>query len=993
MGLYSLLAKLLFFGVILAVSYFAVGIIVGLVYTAPAEMGLGQQQQTSNSPPLPSSSFFALFSSDALLLVISICVGVFFTIPLSLAMFGHAGAWLKHVVSRGAGFLGVALACTIGVFLAGDAVLQLNLSAVGLGSGLEAALLLTLVICLLLFLVSRTTLLKGIGIAYEGLTAGIALGVRRRSGGASATVELKTAPTKQIREKEKPEMVRAETIRFQRLIQSLSSACDRVEFTMSFREGRGRVLLSATSRQALPGELQHQLLAMARIHLPEYSAAVCKDVEPGAGASRSLSITGVPEAVENPLEPLSRYFIENGLAGDYVVTLERSRVNVFHRMAARSRQRRVARKSGGQLTKQAPLSGEQESAPIRDHVEEVRLEESAKLLERTESRLALKCWVTVAAYAASQPDAELAVKGASSVIMGSLSGHRHLSALKVGALRDARAAIPHGKPTLLLPGEAVPYVWIPQHAMGTAIAPSAEFELPPKLEGEVELGKVVLQSGPTKQEARIRMDTLTKHTFLTGMTGTGKTTSAFNLLIQLHRLGVPFLVIEPVKDEYRGLAAAVQGLQVFTPGDEDTAPFRLNIFEPPTGVRIQTHLENLEAVWNACFVMYSPLPLVIKEILAETYRACGWSVRQNKRGRPITLADFRAQCERVSRRLGYERKVLMDIEAALRTRTTSLTLGGKGPLFDTIASTPIETILRRPTVVELRAIQNNEEKAFVATLLLMNAVEYIEARGRSKELRHLTLVEEAHRLLPNVSTQKGDPEAADPRKAMVEQFANMLAEVRAYGEGLVLVEQIPTKILSDAIKNTATKIAHRVPAADDREVLAGAMNLTEEQSSVFTALRPGEAIVSVEGHPLPIRVDVPNVAEMLGVPASGVSDEEVRRQMSEFYLRNPLPRRPPGTLADEILGIVESGAFETGFRRSYEEWRKTGATEPLSEVLQIAARSCASVGKDDDEVLGVASKVLILAAERYLELDDERVEFPAAFMQQVERSMRNGRKA
>jgi hypothetical protein len=37
--------------------------------------------------------------------------------------------------------------------------------------------------------------------------------------------------------------------------------------------------------------------------------------------------------------------------------------------------------------------------------------------------------------------------------------------------------------------------------------------------------------------------------------------------------------------------------------------------------------------------------------------------------------------------------------------------------------------------------------------------------------------------------------------------------------------------------------------------------------------------------------------------------------------------------------------------------------------------------------------VLILAAERYLELDDERVEFPAAFMQQVERSMRNGRKA
>lgn len=105
--------------------------------------------------------------------------------------------------------------------------------------------------------------------------------------------------------------------------------------------------------------------------------------------------------------------------------------------------------------------------------------------------------------------------------------------------------------------------------------------MPPKLEGEIEFGRIVVHSSPTGHEARIPLDSLTKHCFITGMTGSGKTTSCFNLLLQLYRLGIPFLVIEPVKSEYRSLLTQIPSLQVFTVGDEDAAPFRLNIFEPP----------------------------------------------------------------------------------------------------------------------------------------------------------------------------------------------------------------------------------------------------------------------------------------------------------------------------------------------------------------------------------------------------------------------------
>src|SRR5207247_10250324 len=122
--------------------------------------------------------------------------------------------------------------------------------------------------------------------------------------------------------------------------------------------------------------------------------------------------------------------------------------------------------------------------------------------------------------------------------------------------------------------------------------PSVEFELPPALEGEIELGELMLQSGPGGHLAKIPLDALTKHVFIAGMTGSGKTTSCFNLLLQLYRLGVPFVVIEPVKRDYRTLISVIPRLQVFTLGDDKTAPFRLNLSDTPTGAKHPAHQDH-----------------------------------------------------------------------------------------------------------------------------------------------------------------------------------------------------------------------------------------------------------------------------------------------------------------------------------------------------------------------------------------------------------------
>ncbi len=923
-----------------------------------------------------------------LLTAAALFVAAFFTLPALLSMFGHAGAWVKHVLSRSARTLSIALGAAF-LFYTASMFAPAALPAV-MFPQLDSAVLLISLVLFLIVLFARSALMAGIlkvGELFPMVAPSFDTDLFGRRG--VAAVEFTRITTRQVREKSDPARVREEAVRFQRFVQTLGILNGKVELRLAFRKGRGRVLLSARARKDR-GELSRWLLSVAKTHFPEFRAVILeRPVEDGGKSAHSIRVEGAPEMVENPLEPLARYFLENNYDGDYQILIGRSRFNWLSRALARRKQRQLARESGEQRTEQSLLSPSEKSTSVRDFLGEVELEQSIKWLQRYASSRALKTWVFVTGRAETPKEARSIAEGASHVIQGTLSSHMAISALKVHSIgkriRELRAS---GKPSILLPLEVVPYFWMPQMAMGTEVAPSTEFELPPELKGEIELGTVLTQAGQTAHQARIPLDVLVKHLFLTGMTGSGKTTSCFNLLMQLYQLGIPFLIIEPVKSEYRTLLTAVQSLQVFTLGDEETAPFRLNIFEPPEGVKVQTHFENLEAAWNASFVMYAPLPYVVKQVLLETYRACGWDVSKNKRGRPISLDDFRFQAEKVSRGLGYEPNVTMDIEAALRARILSLTIGGKGALFNAIASIPVETILRRPTVIELKDIPNNEEKAFVASLILMNAAEHIETKGRSGQLRHLTFIEEAHRLLPNVSTMKGDPESADPRRRMVEQFANMLAEIRAYGEGLAIVEQIPTKIIPDAIKNTATKIVHRVPAADDREVLAGAMNLSEEQKQVFAALQPGEAIISLERHPLPIRVQVPNAIERLGLALGEIGDEEVKRHMTEFYLRNPLPRASQSKVNADLLSIVETPWFGDKFARAYQDWREKAAKEPLTNLLLQSARKHSN---NEDEVLAYARRILALAAERYLQLEEERAEFPRAFMRSIERSMRNAR--
>ena len=87
-----------------------------------------------------------------------------------------------------------------------------------------------------------------------------------------------------------------------------------------------------------------------------------------------------------------------------------------------------------------------------------------------------------------------------------------------------------------------------------------------------------------------------------------------------------------------------------------------------------------------------------------------------------------------------------------------------------------------------------------------------------------------------------NPDGRDPRGeagAPAAHAVEMFAEIRAYGESLVIAEQIPAKLVPDVIKNTAVKIVHRLPAADDRQAVGATPPPQREARSGRRDLRSG----------------------------------------------------------------------------------------------------------------------------------------------------------
>lgn len=354
--------------------------------------------------------------------------------------------------------------------------------------------------------------------------------------------------------------------------------------------------------------------------------------------------------------------------------------------------------------------------------------------------------------------------------------------------------------------------------------------------GDIEIGKLKSSSA---NSIGFTLKDLAKHMLVVGTPGSGKTTFSVGLLDRLWKdHHIPFLVIEPAKNEYRSLVQSIPELQVFTPGKNFISPFVFNPFVPPKNVRLETYKSTLKTAFAAGVSMSTPLDKIFEDTINNCYSDFRWldSYTTENKGRIFNITDFIKCFQETFNEIGYTGDA-KNIGRAGIVRLKSLV-----NLFDNYYSIPIEDILSKPTIIELAAIENSEQKALIIALLLLSILAYVNANYIGEGgLRNFILLEEAHVLL-DADTNVGEG-SANPSAIAQGLVKRMLAEIRSYGVGIAIADQSPRKVGTDIVALTDIKVAFRLVEGEDKEILANSTSMNEMQMARLAKLKPGEAFL------------------------------------------------------------------------------------------------------------------------------------------------------
>lgn len=382
------------------------------------------------------------------------------------------------------------------------------------------------------------------------------------------------------------------------------------------------------------------------------------------------------------------------------------------------------------------------------------------------------------------------------------------------------------------------------------------------------LGDILHRGTASGEKFYIPLKDLRRHVLIAGSTGSGKTITCLNLLAQLwSEFQIPFLVIYPIaKPDYRILMADPRvrdSLLIFTAGDRPS-PLRFNPFDIPQGVLLQTHISNMMRTFSAGMHMWGPLPSLFREALRQLYQDFGWKLDgcrgDDPKQRIPTLADF---YEKLKGLVGqwsgrYRADLRGDLrqDSEVKIQDLLATAGSVLNVRYAEGSSPsvVEQILERPTVIEMGRVGSASDVALVVGFLVTLLGEHVFSRYRTSKKQHVTLIEEAHRLMSAQVNVEGE-HVADPRRGGAEDFAHVLSEVRGFGEAIVIAEQTPTKLIPDAVGNTHVKVMHWLEERLSFELFAQLMNLNDRQRQHARTLDVGEVIVRSEtGYPVLVKV-------------------------------------------------------------------------------------------------------------------------------------------
>lgn len=376
-------------------------------------------------------------------------------------------------------------------------------------------------------------------------------------------------------------------------------------------------------------------------------------------------------------------------------------------------------------------------------------------------------------------------------------------------------------------------------------------------------------------KVKLELDQMLKHTLMVGGSGSGKSNTGRRIVFETwERPRIPVLVLESAKGEYRQLIQASESfgesMRILTAGDDRISPFRFNPLEVPNGFSVEEHIALLhECFLGALPINEGPLPAILLISLRRTYEnhdLAEWMMGEKCQSFP-TMDDLLASVEEVVAERNYSSEIQSNVQAATETRLQPLCELAVGRMFRTERTNPpLGSLLAVPTVIEMQRL-TGEQKNLTSLFILSIVNRMVRNRGLSDRLRLLVVIEEAHNLAGAV--QASSTEGGNAKGPATELLVNLAAEIRAYGVGLVFIDQSPESIASDIRNNVTTKVNHRINSSKDVEAVTGAMPSAGTSEEELFRLRPGEAFIFNERMYRPARIQV----NRLEVEGAFLSDE------------------------------------------------------------------------------------------------------------------------
>ena len=430
-------------------------------------------------------------------------------------------------------------------------------------------------------------------------------------------------------------------------------------------------------------------------------------------------------------------------------------------------------------------------------------------------------------------------------------------------------------PTNLVSGFELPMVMgLPKKSVsGLAVVEMAEFGRSVVYENKIpkrsiEFGNIYHMGVVEKPRVKMDLDLLSSHCFITGSSGSGKSYATYQLLESVLQHNVKMMIIEPAKGEYKQIFGGLKGIKIFTTDPNSYRILRINPFQFPNNIHLLSHIEQLLQIFNASWPLYAAMPAILKQAVVEAYVKCGWDVQNSiwvpgicDHKYPV-FADVLEILPDIINHSDYSADSKGDYKGALLTRVQSMTVGINGVIFKNSEGVDDSLLFDSNVVVDLSELGSDEAIALIMGVLIMKLNEYRKSQRKSNkelklnsQLRHVTILEEAHNLLKRTSKDQNQ-EGANMVGKSVEMISNSIKEMRTYGEGFIIIDQSPMAVDSSAIENTATKIIMNTPAKDACEELGSALSLNDAQTRELSRLNVGVAAVFQKGWLSPVLMKI-----------------------------------------------------------------------------------------------------------------------------------------